>query len=101
MPPIQKRLKWAMQHGRLTVADMTLWFQRAHATVRNWVLLGVEPRGPRTDTMLKRLSLLEHLIRQRRGFPVPDELNLTQRPAYLKKIRDGRNARLPRSRPSR
>lgn len=93
---VQVRLRACLHHGRLTVADLALWFARSYPTVRNWVQFGVEPRGPRTEKVWAELLALERLIKKRKGFPVPYEIGHHERPAYITKVRNGRDARLPR-----
>jgi hypothetical protein len=96
---VQDRLTWCLKHGRLTVADLTLWFERSYWTVRNWIDGGVEPRGPRTGKMLDELAALERMIKRRRKpFPVPFSVDHFKRPAYIRKARSERHAYLPKRR---
>jgi hypothetical protein len=92
----QSRLKACMKNGRMTVADLALWFDRSYPTVRNWVQFGTAPHGPRNEKFLAELELLEKLIRKREGVPVPFEVNHFERPAYIEKLRHEQNSRLPR-----
>jgi len=85
----------------MTVADLALWFARPHPTLRSWVKWGTKPRGPRLQKILAELDTLEKLIKKRKGFPIPYEIGHYQRPSYLKKIRNGRDAHLPRLDPAR
>jgi hypothetical protein len=87
-----------MSHGKLSVADLAKWFDRPYHTVRSWVQFGNAPRGPRAEGVYRKLERLEHLIKAKRGFPVPDTVDFFARPSYILKIRNGRNASLPQSR---
>ena len=91
----QARLKWCMRNGRMTVADLAKWFDRSYPTVRNWVLFGTNPHGPRNEKFLAELNLLEKLIEKEKGFPVPFAISHFERPAYIEKLRHD-HARLPR-----
>lgn len=97
MKTIQDRLRWCLKNGRMTVADLAVWCNRSYPTVRTWVLWGVEPRGPRTEQLFERITLLERLIHKGKDFPVPYWIGHFDRPYYIKKVRDGHYASLPRS----
>jgi hypothetical protein len=92
----QARLKACMKGGRMTVADLAIWFGRSYPTVRNWVQFGVTPHGPRNEKFLAELALLEKLIGMRKGFPVPFDVDHFTRPGYIEKLRHDQHARLPR-----
>jgi hypothetical protein len=92
----QGRLKACMKNGRMTVADLALWFDRSYPTVRNWVQFGVKPHGPRNEKFLAELELLEKLIGMRKGFPIPFEVSHFERPSYVEKLKNDQHARLSR-----
>jgi len=92
----QSRLKACMKNGRMTVADLALWFDRSYPTVRNWVQFGTAPHGPRNEKFLAELDLLEKLIRNEKGFPVPFSITHFERPGYIEKLRHEQDARLSR-----
>ncbi len=63
----------------MTTSDLARWFDRPRATVNTW-LKGRTPWGPQAKRALKRLDLLEFSIKARKKYwPVPDELNWTER----------------------
>lgn len=84
----QARLKAVMARGNLTVADLARWFLRPHATVRQWIEFGREPRGAPQDLqeLDRLLGLLEAMIRQKNRLPVP-KLAPKARIVYLKTAR--------------
>lgn len=88
----QMRLKACQQDGNLMIADLARWFDRPHATVRSWINDGRAPGGGPVDRehAERLLALLELLIRQRHGFPVP---RLTPR-ARIEHLREIRQAML-------
>ena len=69
----QSRLQACMRRGNLRVADLARWFDRPHPTVRGWALGTHRPSGGPHDVehVGELLTLLETLIRTKRGFPVP------------------------------
>ena len=69
----QQRLKSCERDGNLTVADLARWFDRPYPTVRTWVQDGIEPGGGPIDKehALSMLGLLETLIKQKQGLPLP------------------------------
>lgn len=85
----QQRLAAVQQGGNLTVADLARWFDRPHATVREWVKNGVEPGGGPNDIEHAEalLGLLETMIRKRKGFPVP-RLSPRERVAHVTRVRE-------------
>ena len=89
----QKRLSACQRAGNLTQADLARWFDRPHATVRSWLRDGREPSGGPIDVdhANQLLGLLEALIRQKRGFPVPRLSGAARR----KHVQDIRNRVLP------
>ena len=69
----QQRLRACERGGNLTVADLARWFGRPYPTVRTWVQNGIEPGGGPIDKehAESMLGLLETLIKQKRGLPLP------------------------------
>ena len=67
------RLASCQRAGNLHVADLARWFDRPHATVRGWVENGTLPGGGPLDIehAHSMLDLLEVLVKQKRGFPIP------------------------------
>jgi hypothetical protein len=84
----QSRLFICLARGNLRTADLARWFDRSHATVRGWIDDGRKPVGGPGDVdhVHALLDLLETLIRQGRGFPVP-RLSPSARIKYLQDIR--------------
>lgn len=72
----------------LTTADIAHWLGRPYPTVRAWLHLGHEPRGPNAKIVLARTALLERAVKQRTGFPVPYDIRAQHRPAYIVQIRN-------------
>ena len=75
----------------MAVADLKIWFNRPYPTVRNWVLIGAAPYGPRGESMLAMLGKLETAIKKKQGFPVPADISHFDRPAYIKKLTHARD----------
>lgn len=69
----QARLLAVQRAGNLTVSDLARWFDRPHPTVRGWVEDGTEPGRSPVDVehAQSMLGLLETLVKQKRGFPIP------------------------------
>jgi hypothetical protein len=85
----QQRLRACERGGNLTVADLARWFDRPYPTVRSWMTDGIEPGGGPIDKehAESMLALLETLIKQKRGFPVP-RMSPHARIAHLEYVRD-------------
>ena len=99
-PTFAQRLVAVQKRGRLTVMDLSIWFQRPYHTVRCWALHGVEPWGPDGETAKRRLGQLEALIKKKRGLPVPHGLSPQQRRAHVEGVARAANNRLPGARAS-
>lgn len=84
----QARLQSVQRAGNLHVADLARWFDRPDATVRGWVERGTMPGGGPIDKAhaIEMLGLLEMLVKQKRGFPIP-RLSPTARIEHLMHIR--------------
>ena len=86
----QERLQAAQQAGNLSVADLSLWFDRSYHTVRGWLVpradrgrdYGYEPWDPHRNEILRRLTNLERFVSRRK---MPYRLKPTQRRDFLKK----------------
>ena len=85
---IQARLEKCMRKGNLRVSDLAGWFGRPHPTVRGWVKRGIQPGGgPMDQEQIETLlGVLEGLIRDKSGFPVP-RMGPRQRKTYVAGIR--------------
>ena len=91
----QSRLERAKNKGKLSTADLSIWFARPYHTVRGWLVPrsdrkrgeGYEPWGPQADNAHRLLDTLEQVIRLDVSLPVPDTLSPLERQAYIKKIR--------------
>lgn len=83
----QQRLKACQQAGNLTTADLQRWFDRPYQTVRSWID-GREPSGGPIDRehANSMLGLLEVLIKQKRGFPMP-RLSQAKRIEHMQQVR--------------
>ena len=90
MLTFQERMERAKNAGKLTNADLSVWFDRPYATVRGW-LKGREPWGPHGEESRRLLKLLEQAIGQRRGFPVPVYLSPAGRRRHMTKVRHDLN----------
>lgn len=98
----QSRCKAVIKRGDLTVADLEVWFGRAHTTVWRWVHSGWVPRGPAGRKALANLERLEKAVQDRALFPVPDHLSGRVRAAYLRSVfHAAERARLPQADTSR
>lgn len=82
------RLRKVSAAGNLTIADLARWLDRPHATVSVWYKNGREPRGGPQDKEHAHamLGVLEALVKQRKGFPVP-RMSPVKRIEYLRGVR--------------
>lgn len=88
MPDFTKRLVRAAELTDMTTSDLARWFDRPRATVNTW-LKGRTPWGPQAKLAVRRLDLLESSIQKRKKYyPVPPELNWTEREKYVRGMRD-------------
>ena len=83
-----------MSAGRLTVADLSTWFNRPYATVRSWTLDGRKPWGPNGEEAHRLLAILEKRIADGHGFPVPLNLSPSARRDYVLRQRHGYSNRI-------
>ena len=91
------RLARAAKVTGMTTSDLARWFDRPRATVNTW-LKGRTPWGPQQKRAVRNLDLLEASIKSRKGYyPVPDQLNWTDREKYVRGMRDDaeRHYRVP------
>src|ERR1700693_1366438 len=84
---IKQRLERTMKVGRMTVSDLSRFFERPYPTVRSWALFDVEPHGPDGEEAYRVLDLLERAIENNRRFPVPLGMSKAQRCTYITKAR--------------
>ena len=82
-----KRLLRCVKDGRLITADLRDWFNRPYYTCWTWQHEGNLPRGPQGELAFSKLKLLEWVLRERQGLPVPSYVTERQRPAYIKQVR--------------
>lgn len=101
MKDFSQRLAWCMKRGDLTVSDLTRWFDRPRATVNTWVD-GRTPYGPSGRLAIRWLELLQNVIKNKAGFPIPEELSGKARSNYIRDIRDAvkHHTRVPAMRAS-
>src|SRR5215471_3803517 len=85
MVTFSQRLQRCASKADLTVADLTLWFDRPRPTVNTWVL-GRTPTGPAGRCAEEDLARLEYAIHN--GFKVPPRLGRTERAAFVRERRD-------------
>ncbi len=101
MAKFPDRVLWCMARGDLTVSDITRWFDRPRATVNTWVN-GRTPYGPSGRAATRRLDLLQDLVKNKEGFPIPETLTGLKRADYIRGIRDAaerkQHARVPQMR---
>ena len=85
-----QRLRAVAQKGNLRTADLARWFEKPHATVREWVKNGRAPSGGPVDVqhIHNMLDRLELLLIQKRGLPVP-RLSPQKRIEHLQDMRHG------------
>lgn len=88
------RLVKVLKDGRMAQGDLRHWFGRSYSTTASWLRDRREPRGPAGEEAKRRLAILEKLIRQGRGFPVPVDLSLTERPRYIQGLANDHCTRL-------
>lgn len=101
MMNFNKRLQWCMKRGKLTVGDLHHWFNRPRSTVRTWAVHGRKPYALTQADAYARLALLEYIIREGAGIPVPGTISYHQRPDYLKGLlRNGHGAGVPPTHPA-
>lgn len=97
MKSFAQRIQYCVDKGRLTGADLSVWFGRPYPTVRTWREGLSEPWKPWRGEAERCLSALEQAIRARL-FPMPSSYNAAERRRYVKELADERDARLPKTR---
>ena len=76
----------------LTASDLSLWFGRPRPTLRVWLDRGKPRSGKVLDECARRLALLK----RSKDLPVPFEITMYERPAYIKAaFRHANNAAIP------
>lgn len=87
MMSFSKRLAICLRQGQMAQGDLHWWFERPRSTTVAW-LDGI--RTPRQDgagaEAWRRLEILEQAIAAKKGFPVPHNLSLTERPHHIEKL---------------
>lgn len=92
------RIQYCVDKGRLTGADLSVWFGRPYPTVRTWREGLSEPWKPWRGEAERCLNYLENLIRYSGKLPMPASYNAAERRAFIKRLADERDARLPKTR---
>ncbi len=88
MTDLQKKLRWILTEGNLTIADLARWLDRPHATVTNWMRGGNIRLAPfDADKTWKTLNDLQSRISQKDGFPIPT-MPFWDRREYIMKMRE-------------
>lgn len=96
MKKFAERLQDCVDKGRLTGADLAIWFDRPYPTVRCWRLGLSEPWDPWRGEAERCLAVLETLIRKNAFLPMSSSFNARDRRLYMRKLADD-YARLPKT----
>ena len=83
---LRERLDKCALDGALSTADIAVWMDLPHATVRSY-RNGVEPYPARRQQIDERLQWLEQAVRKSRLLPVPLEVRSHQRKAHILRVR--------------
>lgn len=94
MEDFTERLIALMARGGLTKADTATLFDRERRTVASWVNDGRQPTGARAEEAFDKLRQLEHAVKTRKAFPIPQRLSKRDRAAYVRSL----GAKLERNR---
>jgi hypothetical protein len=99
----RRRLESAAQSGKMTTADLSVWFARPYATVRGWLTNPHHyvPWGPDGDEAQRLLTILERAIKRKDGFPVPLNLAPLGRRLHVTRMRHELDGRLSPTRAAR
>ena len=79
---LKDRLDACALKGALSTADIAVWMDLPHATVRSY-RNGVEPYPARRQQIDERLQWLEQAVRKSRHFPIPLEVRASRRKTYV------------------
>jgi hypothetical protein len=105
MKTFAERLAICLRKGQMVQGDLRWWFGRSYATTGAWLKgsrsPGEERRRAGHDEAWRRLELLEMAIARKKGFPVPHDLSLTERPHHIEKLYHDNCARIPRKNTAR
>jgi hypothetical protein len=101
MKSFAKRLQDCMDKGRLTGADLAIWFDRPYPTVRMWRLGLSEPWKPWREDAELHLVILEGIVRSGVRTPIPSSYNAAARRLYMKRLRDVWKSRLSETHPAK
>jgi hypothetical protein len=101
MVTFSDRLNRCAGAADLTLADLSRWFDRPHATVNTW-RKGRTPFGPAGREAEADLERLEHAVRFDSRLPIPPKLTPTARIHLLQEVRNvaRRNCRVSTLRPA-
>lgn len=103
MLSFRSRLEHAARSGKMTTADLSVWFARPYATVRGWLTNPHHyvPWGPDGEEAERILSVLEQAIKSKQGFPVPLNLSPLGRRLHVTRMRHELDGSLPATRAAR
>jgi hypothetical protein len=102
MKSFSERLAICLARGQMAQGDLRWWFSRSYSTTASWLQGTRSPRKVAAGAEAwRRLALLETAIRLKKGFPVPHNLSLTERPHHIEKLYHANAAGVPRKNPSR
>ena len=80
---LQEQITWVMEHGQLTLSDVSRWLHVPIPTVRSWHVNGRTPRNRRIKVVETRLDKLRTYILEHGAF-VPEDLSEHNRPEFIK-----------------
>lgn len=98
MKTFAERLRHAQAAGKMTTADLALWFRRPYPTVRAWLTHGYDPWGPNGKEAHRVLELLEIALNHDDFLPVPIQYTPRMRRDHVKKARDAYDRRISKVR---
>ena len=101
MKSFSERLAICLDRGQMAQGDLRWWFGRSYSTTASWLQGTRAPRKVAAGAEAwRRLDILEQAIRFKKGFPVPHELSLTERPRHIRKLFDANSAPVSRKHPA-
>ena len=87
MKTFSERLAICLERGQMAQGDLRWWFGRSYSTTASWLQGTRSPRKVAAGAEAwRRLALLENAIKTKKGFPVPHNLSLTERPHHIEKL---------------
>jgi hypothetical protein len=97
MKTFAERLQDCVDKGRLTGADLSIWFNRPYPTVRTWRLGLSEPWHPWREEAEQCLIILERLIHQKE-LPMPSSYSAFDRRYRIRELVREYHPGLPKTR---